>query len=66
MKQRRCLSEAVQIGEMALRIQQLLPVVLAVDIDELTAQLLHLGNRDRLSVEAADVPSALLDLPLED
>ena len=59
------LAEAVQIAQVALRVQQLLPVVLAVDVQQLAPQLPKLSHRHRPAVDPAQVLSIAADLPLE-
>ena len=51
---------------MAGRVQQLLAVMLAVDVQQLPPQLPQLGHRHQLSVDAAHVPPVSLELPLEE
>ena len=66
MFQKLCVSAAaVQITQMAGRVQQLLSIVLTVDIQQLTAQLPQLGHRHQPPVYPAHVASVPLDLPLE-
>ena len=50
---------------MAGRVQQLLSVVLAVDVQQLLAQLPQLRHRHRAAIHPAQVASVSLDLPLE-
>ena len=50
---------------MAVRVQQLLAVMLAVDVQQLPAQLPELGHRQRPAVYPADVAPVSLDFPLE-
>ena len=51
---------------MAGRVQQLLSVVLAVDVQQLTPQLPQLGHGHQPPVHPADIPAVPLDLPLEE
>ena len=55
----------VQIAQVAGRIQQLLPVMLAVDVQQLPSQLPQLGHGDQPAVHPAHVPTVPLKLPLE-
>ena len=50
-------SGAVQIAQMAGRVQQLLSVVLAVDVQQLTPQLPQLGHGHQPPVHPADIPA---------
>ena len=63
--QRMDAAKAVQIGQVAGGVQQLLAVVLAVYVQQAAAQLPHLGHGDGPSVQAAGVAPVPLDLPLE-
>ena len=56
---------AVQISQVAGGVQQLLAVVLAVDIQQLSAQLPQLGYRHQPPIYPAHVAPIPLDLPLE-
>ena len=58
-------AEAVQIVQVALRVQKLLPVVLPMNIQQLPPQLPELGYGQRPSVYPAYIPAVPLDLPLE-
>ena len=51
---------------MTLLVQQLLPIVLAVYIEQLPAQLPQLGDRDKPAIEPTDIFSVRLDLPLNE
>ena len=51
---------------MAALVQQLLAVVLAMDIQKLSAQGLELGHRHRAAVDPAQVLAVGQDLPLEE
>ena len=57
--------EAVQIRAMLFLIQKLLAVVLAMDIQKLSADLAQLGNSQRAAIGAADVLAVPADLPLQ-
>ena len=56
---------AVQISQVAGGVQQLLAVVLAVDIQQLLADLAELCHRQRTSVYAANAFPLTADLALE-
>ena len=57
--------EAVQIRAMLFLIQKLLAVVLAMDVQKLSADLAQLGNSQRAAIGAADVLAVPADLPLQ-
>ena len=57
---------AVQVGPVLLLVQELLTIMLAVNVQKLTADLPQLGHRHRLSVDAAGVFAVGVDLPLEE
>ena len=59
------LAKAVQITQMGLRVQQLLAVVLAVDIQKLTAQLPKLSHGDGTPVDPAHIPAVSVELSLQ-
>jgi hypothetical protein len=46
-------------------IQELLPVLLAVDIQQLTAHIFELGYGDRPAIDPAEVFAVGQDLPLK-
>ena len=56
---------AVQVPQVAGRVQQLLAVVLTVNIQQLATQLPQLGYRHQPSIYPAHVASIPLDFPLE-
>ena len=66
LQQRLAPAELVQIAQVTGRVQELLPVVLAVDVQQLPPQLPQLGHRHQLSVDAAHVPAVPLELPLKE
>ena len=51
---------------MTVRVQQLLPVVLAMDVQQLAAQLPQLRHRHRPAVDPAQVLAVGQDLPLQE
>ena len=50
---------------MTVRVQQLLPVVLAMDVEQLPPQLPKLGHRQRPSVHPADIAAISLNFALK-
>ena len=65
---KRCLglAEPVQILQMAILVQKLLTVMLAVDIEKLAAQSFQLGHRHRTTIDPAEILSVGHDLPLKE
>ena len=58
-------AEAVQVGAVLFLVQQLLPVVLAVDVQQRAADPAQLGHGHRPAAHAAGVLPVGVDLPLE-
>ena len=57
--------EAVQIPKMTVRVQQLLPVVLAMDVQQLPSQFPQLGYRQRPAIYPTGISSIPLNLTLK-
>ena len=64
LPRRGVLGKQVQIRKVLRLVKELLRVVLAVDVDQLSAQLFEDGHGDGPSVDAADVFAVAIDLPL--
>jgi len=64
-QQRTALAEAVQVFQVTGRIQQPLPVMLAVDVQQLPSQLPQLCQGHRTAVQTAGVLPVRPQLPLE-
>ena len=66
LQQPAVMRKQIKIGKVARLVEKLLRIVLAVDADELDAEPLQNGDRDRPAVHAADVFPVGIDLTLDE